>query len=239
MSKSGILDALRNEEQSLRSQLVAVQRAIEAIEGNASQGAQRGRKKAAKAVVRRKRAMTEEQRKAVAERMRNYWASRRAAKAQDQEPLTVLDTRRPIGPGAAVCAPTVVAHSGPAVQTTTSSETRSELSLTRSAWSMTQGRGRAGAAPAGASVPRGSSATSFHICLRRRDTLAPGGNSDEDHPNHADSARGGRSGRLQRCADSLEQPVPSGVSSDRLSWTAVTTERRLARRQRRQEEAMG
>ena len=27
--------------------------------------------------------MTEEQRKAIAERMRNYWASRRAAKAQD------------------------------------------------------------------------------------------------------------------------------------------------------------
>ena len=35
MSKSGILDTLRNEEQSLRSQLVAIQRAIEAMEGNA------------------------------------------------------------------------------------------------------------------------------------------------------------------------------------------------------------
>ena len=31
MSKNGILEALRHEEQSLRSQLVAVQRAIEAI----------------------------------------------------------------------------------------------------------------------------------------------------------------------------------------------------------------
>ena len=85
MSRSGILDALRNEEQSLRSQLVAIQRAIEAIEGNAPPVAGRGRKKAAKKVARRKRAMTEEQRKAVAERMRNYWASRRAAKAQDEE----------------------------------------------------------------------------------------------------------------------------------------------------------
>ena len=83
MSKSGILDALRHEEQSLRSQLVAVQRGIEAIEGTAPPVAGRGRKKAAKAVARPKRAMTEEQRKAVAERMRKYWASRRAAKAED------------------------------------------------------------------------------------------------------------------------------------------------------------
>ena len=85
MSRSGILDALRNEEQSLRSQLVAIQRAIEAIEGNAPPVAGRGGNKAAKKVARRKRAMTEEQRKAVAERMRNYWASRRAAKAQDEK----------------------------------------------------------------------------------------------------------------------------------------------------------
>ena len=54
-------------------------------EGNAPPVAGRGRKKAAKAVARRKRSMTEEQRKAVAERMRNYWASRRAAKAQDKK----------------------------------------------------------------------------------------------------------------------------------------------------------
>ena len=46
----------------------------------------RGRNKAAKAVGRRKRAMSDEQRRAVAERMRNYWASRREAKAQEQEP---------------------------------------------------------------------------------------------------------------------------------------------------------
>ena len=84
MSKSGILDALRNEERSLRSQLVAIQRAIEAIEGSAPQTAGRGRKKAAKAVGRRKRTMSEEQRRAVAERMRKYWASRREAKAQEQ-----------------------------------------------------------------------------------------------------------------------------------------------------------
>ena len=47
MSKSGILDALRNEERSLRSQLVATQRAIEAIEGSVPQATGRGRKKAA------------------------------------------------------------------------------------------------------------------------------------------------------------------------------------------------
>ena len=84
MSKSGILDALRNEERSLRSQLVAIQRAIETIEGSVPQAAGRGRKNAAKAVGRRKRTMSEEQRRAVAERMRKYWASRREAKAQEQ-----------------------------------------------------------------------------------------------------------------------------------------------------------
>ena len=36
MSSSGILDALRSEEHSLKSQLVAIQRAIEAIEGAAA-----------------------------------------------------------------------------------------------------------------------------------------------------------------------------------------------------------
>ena len=46
MSKSGILDALRSEERSLKSQLVAVQRAIEAIEGNAPPAADRGKKAA-------------------------------------------------------------------------------------------------------------------------------------------------------------------------------------------------
>ncbi len=65
---------LRNEEQSLRSRLIAIQRAIEAIEGNAPPVAGRARKQARKAVAKRKRSMTEEQRKAVAERMRNYWA---------------------------------------------------------------------------------------------------------------------------------------------------------------------
>ena len=49
MSRSGILDALRNEEQSLRRQLVAIQRAIEAIEGKRPAGRRAGRKKAAKA----------------------------------------------------------------------------------------------------------------------------------------------------------------------------------------------
>ena len=83
MSKSGILDALKDEEKSLRTQLVAIQRAIEAIEGaDAPAPAERGKKKALKVVAKRKRTMTEEQRQAVAERMRRYWASRREAKAQ-------------------------------------------------------------------------------------------------------------------------------------------------------------
>ncbi len=85
MSSSGILDTLRNEERSLKSQLVAIQRAIEAIEGAAAPAARRGSKKAVKAVKavgRRKRTMTEEQRRAVAERMRKYWAARRADKAE-------------------------------------------------------------------------------------------------------------------------------------------------------------
>ena len=82
MSSSGVLDALRNEERSLKSQLVAIQRAIEAIEGIGAPVARRGRKKAVRAVRRRKRTMTEEQRRAVAERMRKYWAARRADKAE-------------------------------------------------------------------------------------------------------------------------------------------------------------
>ena len=55
MSSSGILDTLRNEERSLKTQLVAIQRAIEAIEGAAAPTARRGSRKAVKAVGRRKR----------------------------------------------------------------------------------------------------------------------------------------------------------------------------------------
>ena len=52
---------------------------------NAPPTAGRGRKKAAKAVRRRERPMSDEQRRAVAERMRKYWAARREAKAQEEE----------------------------------------------------------------------------------------------------------------------------------------------------------
>ena len=84
MSKSGILDALKHEEKSLRTQLVAIQRAIEALEGaDAPAPAGRGKKKALKVVAKRKRTMTEEQRQAVADRMRKSWASRREAKAEE------------------------------------------------------------------------------------------------------------------------------------------------------------
>ena len=82
MSRTGILDVLRNEERSLKSQLVAIQRAVEAIEGAGAPTPRRGRKKAVKEVGKRKRTMTEEQRRAVAERMRKYWAARRAEKAE-------------------------------------------------------------------------------------------------------------------------------------------------------------
>lgn len=87
MSKSGILEALRNEEKALKTQLVAIQRAIEAIElADAPAPASRGKKKARKVVVaappKRKRAMTEEQRQAISERMRKYWAARREAKGK-------------------------------------------------------------------------------------------------------------------------------------------------------------
>ena len=88
MSRGGILEALRTEEKALKTQLVAIQRAIEAIElADAPAPAARGRKKARKVVaaapVKRKRAMTEEQRQAISERMRRYWASRREAKAAE------------------------------------------------------------------------------------------------------------------------------------------------------------
>ncbi len=87
MSKSGILDALKDEEKSLRTQLVAIQRAIEALEGadapDAPAPAGRGKKKSLKVVTKRKRTMTKEQRQAVADRMRKHWALRREAKAEE------------------------------------------------------------------------------------------------------------------------------------------------------------
>ncbi len=87
MSKSGVLEVLRNEEKALKRQLVAIQRAIEALE--LEDAPARGRTKARKVVdvaapaPKRKRAMTEEQRRAISERMRKYWASRREEKAAE------------------------------------------------------------------------------------------------------------------------------------------------------------
>ena len=81
---AAVARVLKDEEKSLRTQLVAIQRAIEAIEGaDAPAPAARGKKKAPKVVTKRKRTMTEEQRQAVADRMRKYWASRREAKAEE------------------------------------------------------------------------------------------------------------------------------------------------------------
>lgn len=88
MARSEVLDVLRNEETSLKSQLVAIQRAIEAIElADGPAGSGRGRKAAGKvaaAAPRRKRPMTEEQRRAISERMRRYWASRREGKSEEE-----------------------------------------------------------------------------------------------------------------------------------------------------------
>ncbi|MCY4633082.1 MAG: hypothetical protein OXG04_00990 [Acidobacteria bacterium] len=52
------------------------------IEGAGAPTARHGRKTTVKAIGRRKRPMIEEQRRAVAERMRKYWAARRAEKAE-------------------------------------------------------------------------------------------------------------------------------------------------------------
>ena len=82
MSRSGILEELRNEEKELRTQLAAIQRAIEAIEGVESATSGSGGKKTRPARRRRKRVMSPEQREAVSERMRKYWAARREGQAQ-------------------------------------------------------------------------------------------------------------------------------------------------------------
>ena len=58
-----ILDALRDEERSLRRQFVAIQRAVDAIEGNTLPETGPRTKKVAKAVSRRKRTMSEERRR--------------------------------------------------------------------------------------------------------------------------------------------------------------------------------
>ena len=86
MSRSSILEALTDEQKSLDAQVAELERqrdgiarAIEALQSAGGSGAAggRGRKKAVKKVVRKRRAMTEEQRQAVSERMKKYWASRR------------------------------------------------------------------------------------------------------------------------------------------------------------------
>ena len=84
MSKSKILDALRNEERSLRSPLVAIQR-HRGDRGQRAAGCWARQEEGGQGGRRRKRTMSEKQRRAVADRMRKYWASRREAKAQQQE----------------------------------------------------------------------------------------------------------------------------------------------------------
>ena len=87
MSMTGILDVLKKEEKSLNTQLVAIQRAIEAVHLGQAPATAPTRVSpkptpAAAAVPKRKRpVMTDKQRQAVSERMRKYWVSRREAKA--------------------------------------------------------------------------------------------------------------------------------------------------------------
>ena len=91
MSRTGILDTLRAEAKSLKNQLVAIQRAIEAIDLAAEEPARAHRKtvrptKAVKAATpKRKRPLTEAQRQAISERMKRYWSSRRKAKNAETE----------------------------------------------------------------------------------------------------------------------------------------------------------
>lgn len=86
MSRSSILEALTEEQKSLETQIAELEkerdgiaRAIEALQsaGSSVSAGGRGRKKAARKVARKRRAMTDEQRQAVSERMKKYWAARR------------------------------------------------------------------------------------------------------------------------------------------------------------------
>ena len=85
MRQSNILQTLRTEEVSLKRQLAAVQRAIEAISDNAEPKRSPGRPKATATAAKRprkgKKPLTDEQRTAISERMRKYWSDRRAAAA--------------------------------------------------------------------------------------------------------------------------------------------------------------
>lgn len=94
MSRTGIVDTLRAEEKSLKNQLVAIQRAIEAIELADAEPARAHRKtvrpaKAVKAAApKRKRPLTAEQRQAISDRMKRYWSSRRKTKSTETETPT-------------------------------------------------------------------------------------------------------------------------------------------------------
>ena len=104
MSKSGILDALRDEEKSLRTQLVAIQRAIDAIAGaDAPAPVGRGSKQARKVAAKRERAMRKEQRQAVAERMRKYWASRQRPRPRSNATCAVCSRPRALQPSSTAC----------------------------------------------------------------------------------------------------------------------------------------
>ena len=72
---------MRRNRSGLRSSRYSVR--SRRIEGADAPPAGWGKKKALKVVAKRKRTMTEEQRQAVADRMRKYWAARREAKAEE------------------------------------------------------------------------------------------------------------------------------------------------------------
>ena len=94
MSQASIVELLRQEEGSLQNQLSAIQRAIEAIEladttptvtSRAVATAARKRTVAPGKPERQpRRALSAEQRQATSERMKKYWAGRRAQKASGE-----------------------------------------------------------------------------------------------------------------------------------------------------------
>ena len=75
-----VLDSLRKEESLLQSQLAKVSDALAALGGVGKEYQRRQRMRQVKTAARKVVKMTAAQRKAVSERMKKYWAARRAKK---------------------------------------------------------------------------------------------------------------------------------------------------------------
>lgn len=72
-----VLDSLRTEQSLLESQLGKVRDAIAALGGTSRESIQK-----AKPIARKRRGMTAAQKAEVSNRMKKYWAERRATKAR-------------------------------------------------------------------------------------------------------------------------------------------------------------